>query len=62
VTTYASGETPRQRDLFEASLRAALTLDEVRVMCRAHGLPEGAVTQTSDRHWTLAWRADKKRA
>lgn len=62
VAMYAAGETPRQRDLFEASLRAALTLDEVRAIARAHGVPEGAVTQTSDRHWTLAWRAEKKRA
>lgn len=62
VARYAAGETPRQRVLFEASLRAALTLDEVRAIARAHGVPEGAVTQTSDRHWTLAWRADKKRA
>lgn len=62
VETYAAGETPRQRDLFEASLRAAFTLEEMRQIARSHGLPEGCVTQTSDRHWTLAWRAEKKRS
>lgn len=62
VATYAAGESERQRALFDASLRAAFTLDEVRAIARAHGVPEGAVTATSDRHWTLAWRADKKPA
>lgn len=58
VDTYAAGETARQRGLFEASLRAALTLDEVRALAAAHGVPASAVTQTSDRHWTLAFRAE----
>jgi ubiquinone/menaquinone biosynthesis C-methylase UbiE len=53
---YAAGETERARGLFEASLRAALTLAEVREMAAAHGIPPSAVTQTSDRHWTLAHR------
>jgi len=44
----------RQRDLFEASLRAALTLDEVRAAVAPLGVPAQAVTATSDRHWTLA--------
>lgn len=58
VDTYAAGETERQRGLFDASLRAALTLAEVRALAAAHGVPAGAVTPTSDRHWTLAWRAE----
>lgn len=62
VETYAANETPRQRDLFEASLRASFTLTEMREIARFNGLPESAVTQTSDRHWTLAWRAGKKRS
>jgi 2-polyprenyl-3-methyl-5-hydroxy-6-metoxy-1,4-benzoquinol methylase len=44
----------RQRDLFEASLRAGLTADEVRAMIAGAGIPASAVRTTSDRHWTLA--------
>lgn len=45
----------RQRDLLLASLHAALTVAEVQAYVGAHGIPASAVTQTSDRHWTLAW-------
>jgi len=44
----------RQRGLFEASLRAALTADEVRGLVAPLGIPGDAVRSTSDRHWTLA--------
>jgi ubiquinone/menaquinone biosynthesis C-methylase UbiE len=44
----------RQVALFEASLHAALTLDEIRARVSALGIPGSAVTMTSDRHWTLA--------
>jgi ubiquinone/menaquinone biosynthesis C-methylase UbiE len=44
----------RQRALLEASLHAALTVDEVRAIVVALGIPAGAVRMTSDRHWTLA--------
>jgi ubiquinone/menaquinone biosynthesis C-methylase UbiE len=44
----------RQAKLFEASLHAALTLQEVRELVRAIDAPDDAVTMTSDRHWTLA--------
>ena len=44
----------RQEALFEASLHAALTLGEIRGRVRSLGIPESAVTMTSDRHWTLA--------
>lgn len=43
----------RQRSLLEASLHAALTVDEVRAMVAALGVPADAVQMTSDRHWTL---------
>lgn len=46
----------RQRDLFEASLRAALTVEEVQAMVAPLGIPAGSVRMTSDRHWTLACR------
>jgi ubiquinone/menaquinone biosynthesis C-methylase UbiE len=44
----------RQRALFEASLHAALTLEEMRARVRSIGIPDSAVTMTSDRHWTLS--------
>jgi ubiquinone/menaquinone biosynthesis C-methylase UbiE len=44
----------RQKALFEASLHAALTLEEIRERVRDAGIPAHAVTMTSDRHWTLA--------
>jgi ubiquinone/menaquinone biosynthesis C-methylase UbiE len=56
VATYAGAEAPAARDLFAASLHAALTLDEVRALVAALGLPAEDVTMTSDRHWTWAWR------
>jgi 2-polyprenyl-3-methyl-5-hydroxy-6-metoxy-1,4-benzoquinol methylase len=46
----------RQRELFRASLRAALTLDEARAAAEAIGVDGAQVNQTSDRHWTLAHR------
>jgi len=45
----------RQVALLEASLRAALTLDEIAAMVSGFGVPRSAVTQTSDRHFTLAY-------
>src|SRR5215831_2019453 len=54
VATYAAGANDHQRALFDASLRAALTLDEVRERVDALGLCRNCVTQTSDRHWTFA--------
>jgi ubiquinone/menaquinone biosynthesis C-methylase UbiE len=54
VATYAAGANAHQRSLFDASLRAALTLDEIRAIVRELGLCAECVTQTSDRHWTFA--------
>src|SRR5262249_9695842 len=51
----------RQVALFEASLRAALTVDEIRALVAPFGVPASAVRQTSDRHWTLAYIRDGKR-
>jgi ubiquinone/menaquinone biosynthesis C-methylase UbiE len=44
----------RQRGLFEASLHAALGLEEVRALVAPLGVPPEAVRLTSDRHWTLS--------
>lgn len=56
VDTYAADANPHQRALFDASLRAALTLEEVRHLVAALGLDPAQVRQTSDRHWTWACR------
>jgi ubiquinone/menaquinone biosynthesis C-methylase UbiE len=55
VDAYARGASERQRLLFDASLRAAFTLSELRDLAARLGIPERALRQTSDRHWTLAW-------
>jgi ubiquinone/menaquinone biosynthesis C-methylase UbiE len=57
VTTYAGDATAHQRAMFEASLRAALTLAEVRGLVAALGFDGSTVQLTSDRHWT--WSARK---
>ena len=54
VATYAAGANAHQRALFDASLRAALTLDEVRTRIDELGLCRNCVQATSDRHWTFA--------
>lgn len=56
VRIHTEGATDEQRRLFAESLHAALTLAEVRQLCRARGWPESAASQTSDRHWTLTLR------
>lgn len=57
VQTYAGNESPRARQLFADSLRAALTLGEVRAILHAIGLPVESASMTSDRHWTIAYQA-----
>lgn len=52
VATYAADCDALQRGLFDASLRAALTLDEVRDLVVDLGFDAETVKQTSDRHWT----------
>jgi ubiquinone/menaquinone biosynthesis C-methylase UbiE len=51
---FASFE--RQRELFRASLKAALTVDEIAALAKGVGMNADAVRMTSDRHWTLAFR------
>jgi ubiquinone/menaquinone biosynthesis C-methylase UbiE len=52
VDTYAAGATHHQRQLFEDSLRAALSLDELRQLLAESGLDSQAARKTTDRHWT----------
>jgi len=57
VDTYAGDANGHQQQMFGDSLRAALTLEEVRDRVAALGLARDTVQQTSDRHWT--WVAGK---
>lgn len=54
VHTYAADTNAHQRQLFADSLRAALTLAEVRSLVAPLGFAPETVQQTSDRHWTWA--------
>jgi SAM-dependent methyltransferase len=53
LSQYAGGTNDHQRQLFEQSLHAALTLDEVRELLRGVGLAPDSASQSSDRHWTI---------
>ena len=54
VATYAADASEHQRELFSDSLRAALTLDEMRKLVASLGFARDTVSQSSDRHWTWA--------
>lgn len=56
VRTYAGDANAHQRQMFDASLRAALTIAEIRALVAAVGFAADTVKQTSDRHWTWAAR------
>jgi ubiquinone/menaquinone biosynthesis C-methylase UbiE len=57
VKTHAAGANDHQRAMFAASLRASLTVDEVRELVGRLSYPPQSVQQTSDRHWT--WSATR---
>ncbi len=50
---YSSGWSPSQRRLYEDSLHAALSLEEVREYAAGAGLRGVRVEQVTDRHWSL---------
>ena len=56
VNRYAGDASEHARQMFDDSLRAALTLDEVRELVKDLGFDPATVEQTSDRHWTWAAR------
>jgi ubiquinone/menaquinone biosynthesis C-methylase UbiE len=58
VETYAGDATPYQRKLFADSLRAALTVDEVRDLVASFDIGPDTVQVTSDRHWTWIAKAN----
>jgi ubiquinone/menaquinone biosynthesis C-methylase UbiE len=57
VGAYAGDANVHQRQMFQDSLRAALTLAEVREMVAGFGYDPAEVRQTTDRHWT--WQTKK---
>ena len=57
VEVYAAGCNEHQQTLFRDSLRAALTLEEMRELVAEFGFAAETVQVTSDRHWT--WSARK---
>jgi hypothetical protein len=57
VATYAGNANVHQQKMFGDSLRAALTLGEVRDLVATLGFDPATVQQTTDRHWT--WTARK---
>jgi len=57
VQLYAGDESGHQRQMFDDSLRAALTVAEMQQLAVSLGFQPESVTATSDRHWT--WSASK---
>jgi ubiquinone/menaquinone biosynthesis C-methylase UbiE len=55
VATYAGDSNAHQQKMFDDSLRAALSLDEIRSLVAGSGFSRDTVKQTTDRHWT--WQA-----
>jgi ubiquinone/menaquinone biosynthesis C-methylase UbiE len=56
VHTYAGDANAHQQKMFDDSLRAALTLAEIRELVRPLGFDPATVQQTTDRHWTWTTR------
>jgi ubiquinone/menaquinone biosynthesis C-methylase UbiE len=56
VQTYAGNSNAYQRRLFADSLRAALTVEEMRQLVTSFGFTPDTVRMTSDRHWTWSAR------
>jgi ubiquinone/menaquinone biosynthesis C-methylase UbiE len=56
VSTYAGEANAHQQKMFEESLRAALSLEEIRALVSALNFEPATVQQTTDRHWT--WLAN----
>ena len=54
VQMYAGDENEHSQQMFDDSLRAALSLDEIRDLVEHVGFPGESVVASSDRHWTWA--------
>ncbi len=56
VDTYAAEANEHQRQMFDDSFRAALTVDEMRDVVARFGVGPETGRASSDRHWTWAAR------
>jgi ubiquinone/menaquinone biosynthesis C-methylase UbiE len=56
VETYTAGANRHQQQMFEDSLRAALTVEETRRLLADLGQSPDSVRATTDRHWTWVAR------
>lgn len=56
VETYAGEENDHSKKMFDDSLRAALSLEEIQALVVDLGFTADSVTATSDRHWTWIGR------
>ena len=56
VEAYAGDENEHQQKMFDDSLRAALSLDEIQKLVVELGFEPESVKATSDRHWTWVAR------
>lgn len=52
VETYAGDENDHSKKMFDDSLRAALSLEEIQALVVELGFETDSVSATSDRHWT----------
>ena len=57
VETYAGEESEHARKMFDDSLRAAFSVEEIQALVEGVGFAVDTVQATSDRHWT--WSATK---
>lgn len=58
VQTYAGSENEHSQKMFDDSLRAALSLEEIRDLVVQLGFDGETVQATTDRHWTWATQRD----
>jgi ubiquinone/menaquinone biosynthesis C-methylase UbiE len=56
VALHTVGANDHQRKMFDDSLRAALSLEEIRGLVAGLGCDPAQVRMTSDRHWTWSTR------
>lgn len=54
VQQYTGQENEHSQQMFDDSLRAALSVEEVRAIATEFGFAAETVQQTTDRHWTWA--------
>jgi len=54
VDVYAGSANAHQRQMFDDSLHAALSIAEIQQLLQTLDCPPEWVSQTTDRHWTIA--------